>query len=418
MRGEGGLDPVDADGLADEAVEVEPPVQVEVDEHREVAGGEAVAVPARLQRATPPEELDHGQVDAHVGRRDTDLHQRARQVAGQEGLLHDGGIPDRLDADVGPVAARERLDRLHGVAGAGVDGVRGAERGGELELPRVEVDGDDGGRPGELGPGDGGAPDTAAAEDRHRVAQADLARVHGRADARHHTTAEQSDRLGPGGRVHLRALPGRHQRPVREGADAERGGERRAIGQRHLLRGVVRREAVPGPSPPARPALAAHRPPVQDDEVTGRKVGDVGADRLDDTGGLVPQQEREVVVDPTLAVVQVRVAHPARLDADDRLTGPRIGHDDGLERDRCALRHRHHTARLAAHACSFPSPSPHDARSGRVSPVPRRCRKGVRPGRRTRRAPPRGLRSGRGGGWPPGPARVRAGAEVPARRRR
>ena len=86
------------------------------------------------------------------------------------------GVPDRLDADVGAVAAGQRPDRLDRVGGAGVDGVGGAERRGQLELARVEVDGDDGGRPGELRPGDGGTPDAAAAEDGHRVAQPHLAR--------------------------------------------------------------------------------------------------------------------------------------------------------------------------------------------------------------------------------------------------
>ena len=134
--GEGVLDLVDADGLADEAVEVEPSGQVEVDEHGEVPRGEAVAVPARLQRAAAAEELDHGQVDAHVGRGDADLHQGPGQVAGQEGLLHHRRVPDRLDADVGAVATRERADRLDRVGRAGVDGVRRAERRGGLELSR------------------------------------------------------------------------------------------------------------------------------------------------------------------------------------------------------------------------------------------------------------------------------------------
>ncbi len=49
------------------------------------------------------------------------------------------------------------------------------------------------------------------------------------------------------------------------------------------------------------------------DEVAGRHVGDVGAHRLDHAGGLVAEQEREVVVDAALAVVQVGVAHAARL---------------------------------------------------------------------------------------------------------
>ena len=55
----------------------------------------------------------------------------------------------------------------------------------------------------------------------------------------------------------------------------------------------------------------------------GRDLGDAVADRLDDPGRLVAEQERELVVDPAFAVVQVGVAHPARLDDDDGLTGPR-----------------------------------------------------------------------------------------------
>ena len=44
--------------------------------------------------------------------------------------------------------------------------------------------------------------------------------------------------------------------------------------QRHLLRGVVGGEAVPRLAAAARPALAAHGPPVEDHEVAGRHVGD------------------------------------------------------------------------------------------------------------------------------------------------
>ena len=46
----------------------------------------------------------------------------------------------------------------------------------------------------------------------------------------------------------------------------------------------------------------------------GGDLGDALADRLDDAGGLVAEQERELVVDAALAVVQVGVADPAGLD--------------------------------------------------------------------------------------------------------
>ena len=84
-------------------------------------------------------------------------------------------------------------------------------------------------------------------------------------------------------------------------------------------------------------ALPAHRPPVQDHVVADRHVGDALADRRDQAGGLVAEQERELVVDPALAVVQVGVADPAGLHVDDRLARTRIGHEDRLDADRCTL---------------------------------------------------------------------------------
>ena len=108
--------------------------------------------------------------------------------------------------------------------------------------------------------------------------------------------------VGPG--VDLRRLARRDQRLLRERADTERGRERRAVGERHLLRRVVRREAVPRPSAPARPALAAHRAPVEDDEVAGRDAGDAGPDRVDDARGLVMTEYNValVVASPFVAV--------------------------------------------------------------------------------------------------------------------
>ena len=59
-----------------------------------------------------------------------------------------------------------------------------------------------------------------------------------------------------------------------------------------------------------------------------------GADRLDDARGLVPEQEREVVVDAALAVVQVGVADAAGLHLHQRLAGAGVGDQDRLERRR------------------------------------------------------------------------------------
>ncbi len=62
-----------------------------------------------------------------------------------------------------------------------------------------------------------------------------------------------------------------------------------------------------------------------------------GTHRLDDPGGLVAQQERELVVDPALAVVQVGVAHPAGLDLHHGLARTGVRHVDRGDLDGCAL---------------------------------------------------------------------------------
>ena len=99
------------------------------------------------------------------------------------------------------------------------------------------------------------------------------------------------------------------------------------------------------------------------DEVAGRDLGDVGPDRLDHARRLVAEQEREVVVDRALPVVQVGVAHAARLHRHERLARARVGHDDRLDLDRRALRERDHTLhRRCSHGvclahCSIPPPA-------------------------------------------------------------
>src|SRR5918998_563031 len=61
------LDVVQPDGLGDELLERQPSLQVQVDQHREVALGQAVAVPRGLQRPAAAEEADQRQLQPHVG---------------------------------------------------------------------------------------------------------------------------------------------------------------------------------------------------------------------------------------------------------------------------------------------------------------------------------------------------------------
>ena len=73
----------------------------------------------------------------------------------------------------------------------------------------------------------------------------------------------------------------------------------------------------------------------------------------DDARGLVAEQEREVVVDAALAVVQVGVADPAGLDVDDRLPGPGIGDENRLDRDRRTLAAGDDALHLVWHVASL-----------------------------------------------------------------
>src|SRR3712207_8671090 len=59
---------------ADERVQRQPALQVQVDEHREVATGQAVAVPAGLQRPTAPEHVEQRQFQLHLRRRRSEEH--------------------------------------------------------------------------------------------------------------------------------------------------------------------------------------------------------------------------------------------------------------------------------------------------------------------------------------------------------
>ena len=142
----------------------------------------------------------------------------------------------------------------------------------------------------------------------------------------------------------LRALTRGDQRLLGERADAQRGRQlgagEVALGERHLLGGVVGGEAVPRLAAVAGAAVAAHGAPVEDDEVTRLEPGHVRTDRLDQAGRLVAEEEGEVVVDPALAVVQVGVAHPAGLDLHHRLARAGIGDVDRGELHRLALRER------------------------------------------------------------------------------
>src|SRR4051794_4988695 len=113
--GERILDVVERDGLADEAVEIEATLQVHVDEHREITCRQTVAVPTRLQRTPPTEEVEQRHLDAHLRCRYADEDHGAGEVARVERLLPRLGPTDRIDGNIHTEATRQLANRLDGV---------------------------------------------------------------------------------------------------------------------------------------------------------------------------------------------------------------------------------------------------------------------------------------------------------------
>ena len=217
----------------------------------------------------------------------------------------------------------------------------GPELPRHLELPVVEVDGHDGVCTGQSGPGDRRVADAAAAEDGDRIAPTHVAGIHGCSKARHDPAANQSRHLGGSRRIDLGGLTSSDKCFLSERPDAQGRREFLAV-QRHLLRGVVGGEAVPGTPPATGSTLTADGPPVQNHEVANGHLGHVGADLLDDARRLVAEEERELVVNGTLPVMEIGVANPTGLHGHEDFAGPRIGHLDGLDGDRLSLGSGHH----------------------------------------------------------------------------
>ena len=128
-----------------------------------------------------------------------------------------------------------------------------------------------------------------------------------------------------------------------ERADAEGRRQGRAVGQGHFLLGVAAGEAVPGAAALAGPAVAARGAPGQDHEVAGLDVGYAIADLFDNSCGFMAQQERELVVDGTFAVVKVGVANAAGLNAYECLAFAGVRYVDGYEFDGRAFGPRYYS---------------------------------------------------------------------------
>ena len=181
--------------------------------------------------------------------------------------------------------------------------------------------------------------------------------LHRRAEAGHHAAAEQAGDRGVGGVgstfVHWPAATSvfSANAPMPSAGDSSVPSS-----ERHLLgRVVVAKQYCGLPLRHARHSPHTARQ-LRTDEVAGGHVGDALADRLDHAGGLVAEQEREVVVDAALPVVQVGVAHTARLRPSTSASpGPGVGDHDRLDTDRLALAPRHHASHFVSHGASLPN---------------------------------------------------------------
>ena len=207
---------------------------------------------------------------------------------------------------------------------------------GTSQLLFVNVHSDDGGSATELCACNCCGANAAATDNCHGLATLELTGVQHSAQTRSDTAAEQTDSCVLfGGDVsgNLGALTCSDESLLSEGADTQRGGELGAVLKSHLLGGVVGCEAVLRLALAACTALTAHGTPVEDDQVAGGDVGDVLADGLDDTRGLVAEQVGEVLADAAGDVVVVGLADAAGEDLDEGLALAGVGYVDGGDGD-------------------------------------------------------------------------------------
>jgi hypothetical protein len=137
-----------------------------------------------------------------------------------------------------PVAAR--IASTGSVGRPALHRVRRAEVLRPLELPVVEVDGDDRGGTGELArPAIAASPTPPQPNTATLSPRPTLPVFMAAPEAGHHAAAEEAGGRRGRRRVDLGALAGRDQRLLAERADAERRRQHGAVEQRHLLGRVV-----------------------------------------------------------------------------------------------------------------------------------------------------------------------------------
>ena len=182
---------VQADGAGDHLVELELALAIPIGEQREVARGEAVAIPGDAEMAAQIKELLQGQIEGRARAGYADEDAGAGQVARPERLLQCLHLAHRFKGEVSAIAAGDLFDLGDGIDFLGIDGVGGAKLLGPFQLLRVNIDGDDGGRAAEPGALNDAVTHAAAAEDRRAASWFDAGGIERGADAGHHATADE-----------------------------------------------------------------------------------------------------------------------------------------------------------------------------------------------------------------------------------
>ncbi len=231
------VDLVELVGARNQVVEVELALHREIREDAEIdrradrpvvgSRQRLLAVDHQVRRdRRPRREGRNSDDDGVAGRR-----QRIDDL--QHGRLGADGVERVVDAESGDL-----LHRLHDVLLLGVDDVRGAEVGRELQLVVEQIDGDDGLGAGQLGALHDVEADAAAADDHDRRARVDLGMPHGGADARRDRAADDR-RMRPRQIVpNFHHLVGGAHRVLGEGADAGHDVDRLAV-ELHAAGAVV-----------------------------------------------------------------------------------------------------------------------------------------------------------------------------------
>src|SRR6185312_10322213 len=225
-------------------------------------------------------------------------------------------------------AAGELADRFHGVVRRRIDDVCSAEVTRHLQFRFDRVDGDNHPRPADAGTLDSTEPDAAAAEHGHRATGLDLRRIQHCADACSYAAADQREAVEGDIITHLHhsVLVDKHL--FGKARQLCKLANRRPVPRKsRLLPGTATQFGVAAKIWAAAKAHftvpTKHRK-TADHVVAGLYIGDLIADRLHDTRGLVAEDRRRWHRVKAIDKVQVTVANPGGDRPHEHFMGERL----------------------------------------------------------------------------------------------